>query len=336
MSGNNHSQGRTRNRWTFLAGVVVMSLLLSGCGTQKPKVYRVGVLALEPFAVIVDGFKAKMTELGYMESKNIVYDVQKVSADKAEMQKVLDKFVADKVDLIFTFPTEPALLAKAKTQGTNIPVLFAMGTIAGNDLVKSVRQPGGNITGVRFIGLDLYVKYLEMLRELAPNAKRIGLFYDPTYPAIASTLEALHAAAPSAGVTLVEVHIARVADLEADLQARAKLSDVGFDAMIIMPDLISSSPDGLAALGKFGAEHKLPVVGGIARNEWSVLTLIPDDIETGEQAAPLADKIFKGTPAGEVPVVSPEPKLRINYKLAQELGLTVPKGLLKQAVEIIR
>jgi putative ABC transport system substrate-binding protein len=334
MSGNNYSQGRARNRWPLLVGVIVTSLLLSGCGTQKPKVYRVGIMALSFFEVIADGFKAKMTELGYVEGQNIAYDLQIVSADQAEMQKVLDKFVADEVDLIFAFPTEPALLAKAKTQGTNIPVLFVMGTIEGNDLVKSVREPGDNITGVRFAGPDLYVKYLEVLLDLAPNTKRVGLFYDPEYPAMASTIEALRAAAPSVGVTLVEVHVASDAELEANLQARAKLSDVGFDATILMPaaTLLAS----YELIGKFSAEHELPFVAGRPRNEWSVFTLIPDDIETGEQAAPLADKILRGTPAGEIPVASPNTSLRINYKRAQELGLTVPEGLLKRAVEIIR
>jgi putative ABC transport system substrate-binding protein len=267
-----------------------------------------------------------------VEGENIVYDLQKVSADEAEIQAVLDKFVADKVDLIFAVPTEPALLAKAATQGTNIPVLFALGTIEGNDLVKSVREPGDNITGVRFAGPDVYVKYLEMLRELAPDAKRVGLHVDPNYPATASTLEAMRAAAPSLGATLVEIPVTSSADLEADLQARDKWSDVGFDATILIPSSIFTSSD---AIGKFSAEHKLPFVAGRPRNEWSVFTLIPDDIEAGEQAAPLADKILRGTPAGEIPVASPNTSLRINYKRAQELGLTVPEGFLKQAVEII-
>jgi putative ABC transport system substrate-binding protein len=311
-----------------------MALLLSGCASATPpKVYHVGIIISEPFAQIADGFKEGMTELGYVEGENIVYDLQKVSAGKAEIQTVLDKFVADKVDLIFAVPTEPALLAKAATQGTNIPVLFAMGTIEGTDLVKSVREPGDNITGVRFAGPDLWVKYLEMLRELAPDAKRVGLHVDPNYPATASTLEAMRAAAPSLGLTLVEIPVTSLEDLEADLQARDKLSDVGFDATILLPTsiLLSTEP-----IGEFSAEHKLVFVGGRARNEWSVLTLIPDDIEAGEQAAPLADKILRGTPAGEIPVASPNTSLRINYRRAQELGLTVPEGFLKQAVEIIR
>jgi putative ABC transport system substrate-binding protein len=330
------SQNKIGIWWAMLTVAVVAGLLLSGCGAEKPKVYRVGVLALSPFAVIADGFKEGMTELGYVEGENIVYDVQKVGPDEAEMQKVLDKFVADEVDLIFAFPTEPALVAKAATQGTDIPVVFAMGTIEGSGLVESVRRPGGNITGVRFVGPDLFVKFLEILPELAPDVERVGLFFDPEYPAVPSTLEEMRAAAPSVGVTLVEVHVASVADLEADLEARDKLGDVGFDGSVIMPGAILSSPDGLAAMGEFAVAHKLPVVGGRPRNPVSVLTLIADDIETGEMVAPLADKIFKGIPAGEIPVVTPETRLRVNYTLAQELGLTVPEGILSQAVEIIR
>jgi putative ABC transport system substrate-binding protein len=63
---------------------------------------------------------------------------------------------------------------------------------------------------------------------------------------------------------------------------------------------------------------------------------MPDNIEVGQLAAPLVDKIFKGTPAGTIPVITPDPHLHLNFKLAQELGLTVPEGLLNQANEVIR
>jgi len=315
-----------------------MSLLLSGCGTQKPKVYRVGVLALEPFAVIVDGFKAKMTELGYMESKNIVYDVQKVSADKAEMQKVLDKFVADKVDLIFAFPTDSAVAAKAAIQGTSIPVVFAFANLEGVDLIKSVREPGGNITGVRYPGPDLAIKRFEILMQLAPQAKRLWITYDANYPATKSALEALRPATSAAGVTLVEAPVTSVADIQADLQARAASGDIGMDAILIMPEVLSQSPDGWAAISKFAAEHKVPIAGsaGFEADQGALFSYIPDNVETGRLAAPLADKILKGTQAGTIPVVTPESRLRINYKLVQQLGLTAPEGLLGQASEVIR
>jgi putative ABC transport system substrate-binding protein len=340
MKENFKFQSKIGQWQAILVLVVVIGLLVSGCGgTQTPKVYRVGVLSgVDAFASIADGFKAGMTELGYVEGENVVYDLQKVNADSAGEQQALEKFVSDKVDLIFAFPTEPAVAAKAATLGTDIPVVFAFANLEGVDLVKSVREPGGNITGVRYPGPDLAVKRFEFLCELMPNLKRLWITYDANYPATKSALEALRPAASSKGVTLVEVPVTSVADIQADLQARAELADIGMDAILIMPEVISQSPDGWAAISKFASEHKVPIAGsaGFEADAGAIFSHIPDNVETGKLAAPLADKILKGTPAGNIPVVTPESHLRINYALAQELGLAVPEGLLSQAAEIIR
>jgi putative tryptophan/tyrosine transport system substrate-binding protein len=338
MPGNNYPQNRTRKGWTILAGVIVISLLLSGCA-QRPKVYRVGIVSgADSFASIADGFKAKMTELGYAEGKNITYDLQKVNVDPAGEQRVVKKFVDDKVDLIFAFPSGAAIAAKVATQGTNIPVVFANVTIEGNNIVESVRQPGGNITGVRFPGPDLTVKRFEFLMQLAPRTKRLWITYDTNYATTKSALEALRPAVAAAGVTLVEAPVTNVEGIQADLQARAKSADIGMDAILIMPEILSQSQAGWAVISKFAADHQVPIAGSPASeaDQGAVFSYIPDSLEFGKLAAPLADKVLKGTKAGTIPVVSPEARLRLNYKRAQELGLAVPEGLLKQATEIIR
>jgi putative ABC transport system substrate-binding protein len=325
------SQNKIGIWWAMLTAVVVVSLLLSGCGGgNTPKVYRVGILSgLEGFANIVDGFKAKMTELGYVEGQNIVYDVQKTNVDMAAYKSISQKFVADKVDLIFVFPTEAALAAKAATQGTDIPVLFAAAFVEGTGLVESVRQPGGNITGVRYPGPVLAAKNLEVLHEIAPQAKRLWVPYQRGYPSVPSQLEALRPAAAAEGVTLIEIPAANAAELQADLEARVKSADIGPDAILSIYEPLALSPDVIAMLTEFSAKHK--VLYG-----FDIFKLWVDNVNVGELAAPPADKILKGIPAGTIPVVSPEVFLQINYKRAQELGLTVPEGVLKQANEIIR
>ncbi len=324
----------------LLFALLAAILLLSGCNAEAaPKVYRVGILSgLDFFANTTDGFKAKMTELGYVEDQNIVYDLQKTNFEPAKEQEILQKFVADKVDLIFVYPTEASLAAKAATQGTNIPVLFANAFVEGNTLIENVRQPGGNITGVRFPGPDIAVKRLEILHELVPQVKRVWVAYQRDYPSVPPVLEVLRPAAASLGVTLVEVPATSPADIQADLQARVKAAEIGIDAIMMIPEPLSVHPDAFAAMSKFAVEHKVPIAGSLisAEGYGIVFMNLSDNVEVGELAAPLADKIFKGIPAGTIPVVSPEAHLRLNYKVAQELGLTVPEGLLSQAVEVIR
>ena len=339
MKDNNNFQSKKGFWLAILILIVGGSLLLSACGAKKPKEYRVGILVgVDAFTPVADGFKAKMAELGYVEGENIVYDFQIAHADAAKMKEISEKFVADEVDLILAITNGAALTAKAAIEGTDIPVVFAVAQTEGGELVASVREPGGNITGVRYPGSDMAVKRFEFLFELAPQTKRIWLTYLANYGAALSALEALRPVASSASVTLVEVPITSVEDIAADLQARAESGDIGFDAILIMPEPISQSPPGWAAISAFAAEHKLPIAGSAAfeADQGAIFSYNVDNYETGELAAPLADKIFKGTPAGTIPVVTPEAYLRLNYKLAQELGLTVSKGLLSLATEIIR
>ncbi len=339
MKGNLHSQNGIRKWWGLLTLAVAFALLVGGCGAKPPKVYRVGIVCgSDAFLPVIDGFKAGMAELGYVEGENVIYDVQALNADRAGEQRAAEQFVADKVDLIFAVPTEPAVAAKAATQGTNIPVVFAYAGIEDGSLVANVRQPGGNVTGVRFPGPEQSRKRLEILLELAPQVKRVWIGYDKDYPNTAPALAALRPLASSLNVTLVEVPATTIDEIRADLAARAAGDDIGIDAMILMPDLFNHSPDGWALISGFAAEHKVPLGGSfIYTVEQGALFGNANNLyKVGELAAPLADKIFRGTSAGTIPVVTPDQDLYINYKVAQELGLTVPESLLAQAAEIIR
>lgn len=335
-----HKFERKIGKWyTLFTLIIVMGLLLSGCNTQNPKVYRVGILSGLGFvADITDGFKAGMTDLGYVEGENITYDVQTTEFDMAAYQRILNQFIADKVDLIMVFPTEASVEAKIATQGTDIPVVFTFALIEGMGLVDSVREPGGNITGVRYPGPDIAVKRLEILLEMVPEAKRIWMPYQRGYPIVESQLEVLYPVAEAAGVTLIEFPAANPAELEAELSARAQQDDVGMDAILFLVEPLAVTPDDYIVIGRFAYEHKIPLGGAFMSVEGydSIFGVNVKSYDTGLLAAPLADKIFKGTPAGTIPVVSAENFVQFHYTAAQELGVTIPEGLLSQADEIVR
>jgi len=314
--------------------LVMFCVFLSSCSKKTKEVYRVGIMyGIDFLADTVDGFKAEMTELGYVEGDNIIYDIQKTNCDSAKEQRILERFVANEVDLIFAFPTEAALAAKAATQGTDIPVLFATSFIEGFDLVESVRNPGGHITGVQYPSRDIAIKSLETLLEVAPQAKRILLPYMKGYPTVPHQLEVLRPASASLGITLVELPVTSAADIEADLQARAQSADLGIDAIMHIAEPVAVLPDVTAVISEFVAEHKMAYHGTGGK---CIFILTIDPIQVGKQSATLADKILKGTLPGTIPVVSAEPVLTINYKVAQELGVKVPEGLLSRADRIIR
>jgi putative ABC transport system substrate-binding protein len=336
-----NKQIKNRRQILLVVCFITAFAFLSGCGekAQEEKVYRVGIVSgVNIMFDIADGFKAKMTELGYVEGENIVYDLHTLNADPAGERRVVRKFVEDKVDLIVSFPTEPTIAAKAATQGTGIPVIFVMAAIEGSNLVESVSKPGGNITGSRFPGPENTVKRLEILHELVPQARRIYIIYDPNYPTVPHALEQLRPAASSWGLTLVEDQVNNPDEFKTALQKRAALDDIGVDAILIMPEVLSQTPEGFEALLTFANEHTLPLGGTFVGTVYAgaIFSYSTPNAELGVLVAPLADKILKGTPAGTIPVVTPEASLRLNYKVMQKLGLEVSEGLMSQAVEIVR
>lgn len=319
--------------------LIAVGMSVGSCSEKKPKVYQVGILCgLDYIGAIPDIFRSEMAEFGYIEGENIVYDVQRTNFEPIREMQILRQFVENKVDLIFTFPTEVSMAAKAATQETKIPVIFAIANIEGTGLVNSVREPGGNVTGVRYPGPDLAIKRFEVMRELAPKAKRMWVPYQRNYPIVTNQMIALHPVAKAAGVTLIEFPADSEAELQAELDAKADSDDIGFDAILFIPEPLSCTDDAFEVIARFAYQRKLPI-GGITMQVGdyaSMFGIDVDDPKTVKQAAVLANKILKGTPAGSIPVVSSESYFEINYKAAGELGINVSEGLLARADKVIR
>ncbi len=328
------------SRWRpFLLWLVVVALLVGGCGTEQPRVYRVGILSgLEIFSIVIDSFKADMTRRGYIEGQHISYDIHLIYGDKETFGPILQQFVAEDVDLIFVLTTGAAVAAKAATEGTDIPVVFAFAATEETGLIESVREPGGNITGVRLPGPNLALQRFEILHELAPEAERIWMPYQRDYPTIAGQMELLHPAAEKAGVTLLEAPAADAAELKTILKAQATRTDPGLDAILLLPEPLSGTEDAFAVIAQFAEKHRVPIGGGLMPEDdyGSLFSVHINNQVAGQQVASLVDKIFHGTPAGTIPVLSTETYLEINYRVAEDLGITIPEGLLKQADNIIR
>jgi putative ABC transport system substrate-binding protein len=304
----------------------------------KPKgTYRIGVLSgLSYFNETIDGFKSKMAELGYIEGGNISYDIQETDFDMDKYKSILKKFVDDKVDLIFTFPTEASQEGKNAIQGTNIPLVFCHAYTEDTGLIDSVRHPGNNLTGVRWVGPDIALQHLEIMSELVPKAKRMWVPYQKNYPIVKSQLEALRPAAEKAGIDLVELPASDVKELSAVMAEKSKAGIP--EAVIIIPEPLAVTPDAFLLLAKYCHDHNIPFGGTLVSMGGydTVFGMIPRSIEAGKQAAVLADKVLRGTSAGTIPVVSAESYFQFSYKEAKRLGLTIPESLLNKADEIIR
>jgi putative ABC transport system substrate-binding protein len=331
----------------ILLGFFIVVLLTLGVGvyffgrknSPSSKVYHVGILSgLNLFSNIADSFKDEMTKLGYTEGKNISYDLQKTNYEPDKEKQILNKFISDKVDLIFGFNTEVAIAAKQATSDSNIPVVFANALTEGNNLIESIRAPGGNITGVRYPNIDVAVKRLEILHEVVPKAKRIWLPYQKDYPSAPAELAVVRPEAQKLGLTLVEYPAENLVALENELIRLSKNSKPDFDAVLLIPESLSTTKEAFAVIAKYTRKYKIPVGGSsVSADDYAtVFAVTIDNAEIGRLAARNADKILRGEKAGTVPVVSPESILILNNKVAKELGLNFSEGLMGKANQIIK
>lgn len=329
-------KGRQRTLWILVAFFLMITL---GSGCVKEKVYHVGILSgLDYVLAISDGFKAQMEKLGYIEGENIIYDLRRSNVNLDEYEDILQDFNSERVDLIFCYPTEAAIAAKKATVDSKIPVIFDFANIEGNDIVDSIRKPGGNVTGVRYPGPGIAIKRFEVMMELAPDTKRMLIPYQKGAPTVPAQMELLYPAAKEAGVVLIEAPATDARELDEFLQALVRAGDDDFDAILFLAEPLTVLPEAFAVISNFAAKRRIPIGGAIMThgNYGSVFGVNTELMASGGQAAFLADKVLKGADPGTLPVLSAEIFIQINYRMIQELGLNINEGLLSQAHEIIR
>ncbi len=313
--------------------IIALLMALSGCKDSEKKVYRVGLLSgVDTFNTTIDGFKARMAELGYTEGENITYDFQAAGGDVEKMEQIAQQFAADGVDLILTTTTPAAKFAREAAGGTDIAVVFTIVTDPlGSGIVDDISHPGGNVTGINRPPAAYMGKRVEYLLLMAPRVQRLGVFYDPDYATAKSSVPAVRQAVLALGIELVETEVKSLEELTAALQNNPDL-----DAIQMMPDSVNNN--GVSIVLDFSNEHKLPVAAHTLGQvkQGALFSYADSSPETGQMAAVQADKILQGTAPGDLPVETAELFLTINLPAAQAIDLEIPDTILRQADEIIR
>jgi putative ABC transport system substrate-binding protein len=313
-----------------LAAVMTVLLISFGCGPEKKKSYLIGYVNPNPLEKEgAQGFLDNMPEFGYVEGKNLSY-IKCETRDKKQIEAAIREMVAKKVDLIFTMTTPATKLAKELTAGTNIPVVFALYNALQSEVVDSISRPGGNLTGVQYMGSTL--KSLDWMLAIKPHADHIlvPICYDTG--AAKQSLADLQAAAQKIHI---KVTVAEV-NTTAELTARLASMSPDIDAIFILHSwLVGSHVDLIAKTVKdrniliFSAGH-VDYAGGVA------MSYAPTDNHTGWQAARLVHSILQGAPPSALPVETAYFFLGINLKTAQTTGVDIPEDVLRLADFILR
>jgi len=274
-----------------------------------------------------------LSEGGFIEGRNLAIIYRSADGKFARLAALAADLVDRQVSLILAIGGPvPARAAKAAT-GT-IPIVFAYGgDPVGDNLVASWNRPGGNVTGVSFIGTTLTSKKLELLGEIAPEATDIALLVNPTGPVPEVQIKEVKEATQRLGRRL---HVANVSSAGEIDTAFATMSQLKVGALVVGTDtLFGLNMDRLVALA---ARYKVPAIYNVREycEAGGLMSYGANRADTWQQAGVYAGRILKGEKAADLPVVQPTKfELVINLKTAQALGLTVPPLLLARADQVI-
>jgi putative tryptophan/tyrosine transport system substrate-binding protein len=321
-----------------LALLLALSLLAAPYTLEAQpaqKVHRIGLLSAgSPLSENVEAFQQGLRALGYAEGQNIVIEYRYAEGQTERLPALAAELVRLEVDVIVAAGAPTIRAAQHATR--TIPIVMA-GTAdaVAQGFIASLARPGGNITGLSGLGLELHGKRLALLKETVPQSARIAVLLNPASPYHASRMHDLTTAAQTLGVHLHVVELRHEDELDsafaAMVQARA-------DALLVVGDalLLSRLRGRTVALA---ATHRLPamyVVREIVK-AGGLMSYGRNLPETHRRAATYVDKIFKGAKPADLPVEQPTTfELVINLKTAEALGLTIPPAVLFQADEVIR
>ena len=320
----------------------VMTMSLAACGSSdagktssndSEKSYTIGISQFAEHGSLDncrEGFLEGLKEEGIEEGKNLTVEVKNAAADQGTAKEISDGFVSDKVDLVCAIATPSAQAAYNSAMNSDIPVVYtAVTDPVAAKLAKEDGTPAGNVTGTSD---ELPIKaQLEMIREMLPDAKKIGIMYTTSEANSVSAIEEYKSLVKKYDFELVEKGITTTADVS--LAADDLLSKVDCITNLTDNTVVASLP---TILDKAN-EKKIPVFGSeIEQVKIGCLAAEGIDyIALGKQTGKMAAKVLKGeAKASEQNFETiTEPGFYVNNKVAENLGITVPDDLANNAVE---
>jgi putative ABC transport system substrate-binding protein len=298
------------------------------------RVYRLGALvASDQFVPAFEGLKKRMAEMGYEEGTNIRYEFYNANADTGLLKELAWKIVRSHPALIATSSTSATVPIAEATRENRIPVVFLS---SGDPLrvVKSYASSGNNLTGISSSSLDLIEKRMELLKEVAPQVKRVMVLASLEAPYYEKSFRVAREAARKLGFEANEVRFKSLDEFKETLEV--KIDRKSGDAVFISPGfLVSSVIDELVPVS---IQKKLPLIGANVEyvRRGALAGYSSDYFSLGRQGALLVDKILRGAKPSDLPIEQPfRLNLVVNLKTANAIGLRIPKEILLRADEVI-
>jgi putative ABC transport system substrate-binding protein len=324
------------NRRAFVTGlgaVLAAPLVSRAKAGVLPRVGYVGAWYSPSAATsLFDAFRLGMRELGYVEGRNVAIEarwMERIATEEAA--RLTAELVRSKVDvLVAQGPAIPGV----KVEAGSLPIVFGFsGDPVAANFVTSLGRPGGNLTGISLLAVQLAAKRVELLKEAAPRISRLAVLFNPLHAGENQELHEAELGAQGMGLSVQEFPARTVEEVNAALERMARDR---VDGVLALSNLLIMRQRN--AIADFAKKQRIPTIS--AWEDFAVdgnlMTYGPNLQHAWQRLASYVDKVLKGAKPADVPVEQPTKfQLIINLKTARALGLTIPQSLLLRADRII-
>ena len=308
---------------------VLLGPLMARARDAATKPYRIGLLS---GGGNLNTIEKSVTGLGYVEGRDVVFEARSVEGRLERFDAMAQELVRLKVDVIVA--STPAAVQSAKRATKTIPIVM-MHTPDPVQLgiVDSLARPGGNVTGVTTLSVELSIKQLEILKEAIPQLARVALLWNPDNPWHPRTVRALQDRSGPMGLRLQDVEVRGPEAFDGAFRARAVAPA---QAILLLADPMTFFHR--QRLADLAIRHALPMMGSLGdyADAGCLLSYWADTSEVLRRAASYIDRLLKGAKPGELPIEQPTKfELVANLRTARALGIRLPQAILVRADRVI-
>jgi putative ABC transport system substrate-binding protein len=319
-----------------LLNALLYAFCLPADAQQSDKIGRVGFLGFNNEVTskeFIEAFRHGLRDLGYTEGKNIVIEYRWAEGKPDRLPKLAAELLGLKVDVIFA--AAASAIRAAKNATTTTPIVFEMlADPVSAGFVRTLADPGGNLTGIGGLAPELSGKRLELLKDILRGLTIVAVLANPRNPNFQSVLKESERAASALKLRLLVTEVRAAGQLP---ESFAMMTKKGAEAMSVVPDsMLLGNHETIVNLA---AKYRLPAVygtSGVVENG-GLMAYAPSQTEMWRRAAVYVDRILKGAKPADLPVEQPTKfEFVVNLKTAKQIRLTIPPNVLARADKVIR
>lgn len=302
---------------------------------QRPRIRRVGWLDPGSSAGRSENleiFRHELTELGYAEGRDLFIERRFSEGNVDRLRSLAEGLAQMNVDVILAVSSFAVQAAKGAT--TKVPIVMTgVGDPEHSGFVASITRPGGNITGLTNVSIDISSKYLELLHVALPTMKLVGVMIDPSHPNHPTALKQVQISAKAFGIEVIPMEVRSVEAIEPIFGSGTRPH---LEALIVPPHPVWQIEG--RRIVELTLKHRLPTMFGLigAVEVGGLMSYLPSYSDMYRRAAALVDKILKGAKPADLPVEFPTRfEFALNLRTADALGLKVPADLRVRADKVV-